>query len=358
MQPTIHILEPTLTDHRGHSRSLVQQICDAGTDQRFGVWAGLEASPALIDGDHVDLRPWFRRRVRVPQTYVLLKRLLRTQGIVCLSTAGRTEVLLVDRAMGSASANRTFLYVHWLRPTRSRLRALSAVASRRPDLRFGAATESVRDCLVGCGFTNVNWIPYPMTSKGQDQPTTSGFRHVLYAGAARRDKGFHYVVDLVARWRASGRSVPITTQVGGDYFGRMSAEVRNDVARLTSLAYPALTEQASGLDPAVYEDQFHGAVCLQLYDPQAFQDRASGVTLDALAAGAPIVAWEGGWIARQIERFGAGKVVAMGDLEGVDEAIDTIRRDYGAYAQRAGRAGSRLAGEHDPRGLVDAILSR
>jgi hypothetical protein len=235
------------------------------------------------------------------------------------------------------------------------MRTLSAVATRRPDMRLGAATESVRGHLAECGFQNITLVPYPMERSTTDA-AGSPFRHVLFAGAARQDKGFHHVVDIVARWSHAGRDVPLTAQVGGDYFGRMDAAVRADLTRLEGLDYPHLSPAPGGLDPTTYGAQFRGALCLQLYDPVAFQDRASGVTLDAFLACAPVIAWEGTWISRQIERFGAGLTVPEGDLAAVIDSVDTIIHDYPSYADAARRAGAVLADEHDPKHLVDAIV--
>ncbi|HQT98732.1 MAG TPA: hypothetical protein PK416_12800, partial [Thermodesulfobacteriota bacterium] len=54
---------------------------------------------------------------------------------------------------------------------------------------------------------------------------------------------------------------------------------------------------------------FDGAIVLQPYAREDFEDRVSGVTLDAFSAGAPVIATSGTWMARAADRFGAGAAV-------------------------------------------------
>ena len=79
-------------------------------------------------------------------------------------------------------------------------------------------------------------------------------------------------------------------------------------------------------------------VALFPYRPELDQ---SGSLLQALGAGVPAVAYDVGGIAEPVRRFGAGRVVAAGDLEGFASAISELLDDPAALEEA--RAGARRA---------------
>ncbi len=81
-------------------------------------------------------------------------------------------------------------------------------------------------------------------------------------------------------------------------------------------------------------------VALFPYRPELDQ---SGALLQALGAGVPAVAYDVGGIAEPVRRFGAGRVVAAGDVEGLAAAARELLDDGAALA--AARAGARRARE-------------
>jgi glycosyltransferase involved in cell wall biosynthesis len=81
-------------------------------------------------------------------------------------------------------------------------------------------------------------------------------------------------------------------------------------------------------------------VALFPYRPELDQ---SGALLQALGAGVPAVAYDVGGIAEPIRRFGAGRVVPAGDVEGLADAARELLDDRDAL--EAARAGARRARE-------------
>jgi glycosyltransferase involved in cell wall biosynthesis len=79
-------------------------------------------------------------------------------------------------------------------------------------------------------------------------------------------------------------------------------------------------------------------VALFPYRPELDQ---SGALLRALGAGVPAIAYDVGGIAEPVQRFGAGRVVAAGDVDGLVAAIEELLGDRDALA--AARAGARAA---------------
>jgi glycosyltransferase involved in cell wall biosynthesis len=141
------------------------------------------------------------------------------------------------------------------------------------------------------------------------------------------------------RTRASERSakedIPIAVQITADHYGKYDASTRADIARLEVTRYPALTLIRETPSPEEYAANFPGSICLQPYDRTEFRDRVSGVTLDALAHGCPIVATAGTWSAAMIEPFGAGVALADPDAESLYAAATALRADYARYRAAA-----------------------
>ena len=79
-------------------------------------------------------------------------------------------------------------------------------------------------------------------------------------------------------------------------------------------------------------------VALFPYRPELDQ---SGALLRALGAGVPAIAYDVGGIAEPVRRFGAGRVVAPGDVDGLAGAIEELLGDADALA--AARAGAQAA---------------
>ena len=361
----LHIIEPTLTGTAGHCHSLVRALVDAATaaaqeaasPAAITVWAGRSA---LADWPGpARLVAHFSRRWRRLQAYFLLRRLLRQPGRVLISTARSTDLLLADwAASGQVPPHKLFLFVHWLSGKPARARRLSALARRQPHLEILAPTASVVAFFRACGF-RATQVAYPLaTSAPAPAAAPPAFKHLLVAGGARIDKGFDQLVDLVAELARRGLAWPVTVQTSIEPRHRHDPALASALARLRGLQlqHPGLVLIDQALSPADYRALFDGALVLQPYRVADFKDRVSGVTLDALAAGAPVVATDGTWMAGLLRRFGAG--VATADLSpaGLISAIDRVLADHAGFAARARAAAAGVQAEHSARQLIDAVL--
>ena len=359
MERVIHIVEPTLESEAGHCHSFVASLCGArGSDgPKLEVWAGRRARLPHLEGSGVTVHAFFRRRVRRLQEYILLSRLLRSPGRIFIATAGRTDLaLLALAASGEIPPGKVFLYFHWVRPAPGKEVRLRRAAMRQPHLTLLAPTETVADALRRCGFGATRVVPYPITPlAGAPDAEPADFRRLLYAGAARQDKGFPALVDLVALLAERRRDLPVAVQASADHYDRYDPKTKADIARLEALRYPFLRIHRITLDPDAYATLFRGAICLQPYRSDDFADRVSGVTMDALSAGCPVVTTSGTWMARIVDRFGAGLVVDDPSARSLLEAADAIRADYGRYRDNALRAGRALQEENSARRLLAAL---
>jgi hypothetical protein len=337
MTTTIQIVEPTLESYSGHCHFLVSSFCRAAEGRQIKLWAG-KGVEEFNFGAGVSVHPYFGRRFRLFQSFFLFRRLLREPFPLFIPTARRSDLTLLNLAAGKPIArNHVFLYFHWIRETPGKLKSLSRLAVLQPNVVILGTTPTVVEVFRRCGFAHVFLLPYP---PAQAQPHAAlPFRHLLYAGAARQDKGFRQVVDFVEFLARRKEKIPVTVQVSADHYGKVDAATREDIARLRSIGYAPLALVEETRSPEDYAALFPGSICLQLYNRADFRDRVSGVTLDALAHGAPIVALTGTWMAKLIESFGAGVAIEEPLPENLHGAVSKIIDGYAGFRDGAFQAG-------------------
>ena len=361
MPNTINVVEPTLTTAAGHCYSFITALCRMGDDSRtLRLWASRKVE-VTFSGANVEVKKTFFRRIRKVQSYFVYKSLLNAPGKLFISTARYADLLMVDwAARGTVIApKKVFLYVHWFKASESKMAQLKSIARKQPNLEIYGPTPSVIKIFEEAGFANARVVPYPISkpwipAAAKAQP----FRHVLFAGAARADKGFTQVVDLVEQMHKDGARIPVVLQTSPEQAGKYDPAIRADLKRLGDIGYPHLRIHGETLSPEQYADLFRGAICLQLYDAAAFADRISGVTLDAFSHGSPVISTPGSWIARMVERFGAGSTVADTSPATVLLAVQQQIAGYTTYAQRAVAAGAVLQEENSAQTLFDLLTTR
>lgn len=359
MGRVLHIVEPTLESEAGHCFSFVESLCAARNyaDFEFSLWADRRAKLGTIEEYGARIHPYFLRRIRRIQELFLLRKLLLQPGRIFISTSGRTDLILVDLATrGDIPPKKVFMYFHWLRLSQAKASLFRKVARRHPHIEVLGPTETVVRDLRDCGFSRAFVVPYPISSSRASMPSDE-FSSLLYAGAARQDKGFGLIVDLVEMLSSSNDQTPIKVQTSPDHYHRHDTKTKEDLERLRRIGYPWLEEYPETLSEKAYEGIFKGAICLQPYDREDFLDRISGVTLDALSMGCPVIVPSGTWMAHTVQRFEAG--IAVDDLsaKSLKEAIEVIRANYSLFSACAVEAGIVLHKELSSDHLMEHLTA-
>jgi glycosyltransferase involved in cell wall biosynthesis len=185
-------------------------------------------------------------------------------------------------------------------------------------------SEHGRTALADLGV-DARVIPHPVYPS--DPPRRDDGRTLLCFGIIRPYKGLG---DAIA---AAKRVEGARLLVAGDPL--------EPVEGYRAAAGEAAEWRLGYLDDAEVERAFGEAtVALFPYRPELDQ---SGALLQALGAGVPAVAYDVGGIAEPLRQFGAGRVVAPGDVEGLAQAIRELLND--PEALEAARAGARRARE-------------
>jgi glycosyltransferase involved in cell wall biosynthesis len=357
MSQIIHIVEPTLTSEAGHCFSFVTSLCQANKKARFLLWAD-HCSSLTFSTNDVEIKKYFFRRIRKIQCLFLYKKLLGTQDKILISTAGRIDLAIFDYvSKGTIPPNKVYFYFHWINESNKKTAQLRKLAVKQPNLVILGPTPSVVKVFQDAGFKRAHVVPYPISADTLKKDTqVQLFSRVLFAGAARKDKGFGKVVDLIEYAGSLGLKIPFTLQTSPDHYDKYDAETKADIARLKSISYSHLEICPDTLSKDAYTDLFSGAICIQPYRSSNFADRISGVTLDALSAGSPIVTSAGTWMARQVERFDAGVVFDSSSPGHMLNAIKKVIAEYEHYSKKAMIAGQTLQDEHSANHLANIIL--
>lgn len=351
----IEVVEPTLVTEAGHCAALFAGLRAAAPDLAFRLWIDRRAELPGWDERDVRLRPVFHRRLRKIEAWLLYRRLLHAGATILVPTAGYFDLRALDFAAGARiAALRAFLYFHKLRAGARRMRALQELARRQPDLELFGTSEEIVQRLRAAGFAQVRRV-LPVLAGASSATAASGFRHLLSAGAARADKGFSKIVDLVELMARSGSRLPITVQTSGDHYGRYDEQTHAALARLRKIQYAPLTLVQDTLDAAQYSRLFPGAVCLQPYEPAEYADKMSAVTFDALRAGAPIVTVAGTTMARIVEQSGAGVVLQSAEAPALLQAANAVVAQYPQLQVKALAAGAQFQPQASWAPLVERL---
>lgn len=358
-QGEIHIIEPTLASQAGHCHSYVQSLIRANSTfyYDFYIWLDHQGG-GLFQGERCHVRPYFRHRWRKIQKFFNLCSLIRSHKTIFIPTAGRIDLIYLDRILKKRKKyhGKIFLHFHQIKMVDKKMSFLEKIAKRYPEFVLMAPTERLLNAFKNSGFKNCEQVPCP-TYPPLCHPAreNSSFLKVIYAGAARDDKGFSEVVNFLEYLCQKEEDIPIALQISPPFSGRYDKKTQVALLKLSQLSLPKLILYNKTLNQDDYQQLFSGAICLMVYSPTHYRDKFSGVTLDALYAGCPIIGVADTWIGETVQRFQAGVVLTDRSPENIYEALQSIRHKYAYFVENAKKAGEILSYEHDPANTLKII---
>jgi glycosyltransferase involved in cell wall biosynthesis len=164
--------------------------------------------------------------------------------------------------------------------------------------------------------------------------------HPVFAGEIdRRDDGrTALALGLIRPYKGLGDSIEAVRRVDGARF-LVAGDAREPLDGYRAAAGPTAEWRLGWLGPAELADALAvSTVALFPYRPEIDQ---SGALLQALGAGVPAIVYDVGGLAEPVRTFGAGRVVAAGDVDGLTTALRELLDDPSALA--AARAGAERA---------------
>ncbi|HEX5773900.1 MAG TPA: glycosyltransferase, partial [Geomobilimonas sp.] len=349
-------IEPNLRNPSGHYAEFVRALGMRAGGVAIEVFAHPDADDLLKSMPSVTPFTEEPRVGRICAEWRTIMRATREgKPFLVLTSDGRHgAVVSLAAALSGSVPDHACLYFHWM-PTGLQDAVLHRIsAPAREHALAVVPTEAIAQALREAGWRRVECLPYPAIGPEQP-PEPAPFARLLMAGAARMNKGLDLIAGLANNWAREGRSIPLFVQVSTKHAARHGRREVAFVQSLLTSGYGGLVTDDHAPDREGYTARFRGALVLAPYERERFADAVSGVVLDALLQGAPVIATRGTWPGVQVERFGAGVTIEERTPEALSAAIDQVLGDWDSYAARACEAARVLAGEHDPRRLLALV---
>lgn len=350
------IIEPNLRNPSGHYAEFVRAVGTRVNDDVLEVYAHPDADAMLREMPGVQVCTNEPRTGRLLAEWRTIARAIKNEKtfLVLTSDGRHSAAVAIAAAFNSSKPEKACLFFHRA-PSTFRDRFFLPFAGRAKKYALAIApTETVAASLRAGGWRRVVCVPYPAL-KAVVPPQPAHFSHLLMAGAARLNKGLDIISELAVQWAKEGRTTPLFVQVSKKHAAKHGHREAGVVETLLSSGYAGLVTDKTPPDRYEYLKRFNGALVLAPYARERFADHVSGIVLDALLHGTPVIATRGTWPGYQVERFGAGITIAERTPAALIAAIDKVMADWPTYAGNACAAAQILAQEHDPRHLLDII---
>lgn len=350
------VIEPNLRNPSGHYAEFVRAVGSRVADNALEVFAHPAADAMLASMPGVSVCTVSPRVGEPLAEWRTIRRCISEERpFLTLTADGRHAVAAsVSARLTLKNPGQANFFFHRA-PTTWRdnlLYPLTEIA--REYSRAITATEQVAERLRELGWRRVEYVPYPALAPVQP-PEPLPFSHLLMAGAARLNKGLDLVAALACKWAEEGRSEQLFVQVSGKHASKHGKREAVFLEKLLTSGYQGLQTDPVPPDRKGYIERFRGALVIAPYAREQFATQVSGVVLDALLHGAPVIVTSGTWPASLVNRFGAGVSLDERTPDSLASAIDTVLNDWDSFSAKACAAARVLAIEHDPLQLINVL---
>ncbi len=237
---------------------------------------------------------------------------------------------------------------------REHVSRLLGIAANLPNVTVSLGTKALVDYWrseLGVELALFPSAPSLLPTPASDSDTTRS--HVFLPAGSSRGKGYGDTIRLIERILDDHSVLAGTPLVIRDETDRLGQRDRAILARARS------DPRIKMLDGIVGDEAFaglyqHAAVVVLPYRSDPFALRSSGSFTDAVALGAPVVVCEGTAFADDVRTHGLGTTYQAGDLDGLIEAIDTVRS--GAHHVGPQSARCRIATQQSVPAMLDVLL--
>ncbi|MAZ45760.1 MAG: hypothetical protein CMD74_03520 [Gammaproteobacteria bacterium] len=369
----IIVLDPDAIDSFGHFLSMDDRIGEAaqakGLD--FSVFGNVECGPDIVAD-----RPFFEPVFSVhswaigtrPDNHKELARFSSEldRALAKRKELGITRPTLVYLYLGSLPAAQCMLEVLEQYPNVSGVVCLfwlSYIDYRNPEyvskwgevfrkvtdsnLELTVPTEKLAKGVMEAFRFNLAVAPHPSTTFSDDfftelvvnDSTHTAFAkeklNIIFPGGVSLEKGFDKTTDLAPQLASVlADDVDVTVRLSLSNNAPTASVQMADKIRVSS----CIINDEHLDDESFVEWLQSGDIMVLPYSPNGFRDRTSGLLIDALYLGIPVVVWEGTWLADIVDTYKNGVIVKADGHEKFSDVISSLIAQIDHYRDLANDA--------------------
>jgi glycosyltransferase involved in cell wall biosynthesis len=361
----LDIIEPTLQDYTGHCHAYMTSLLNAQNETfpnlKLKLWIGRRSKyKQLFQIESVV--PFFYYKIRKIQLFFLYRSLIKNHNHIFVPTAGMIDLVILHKLLKNSNfLGSVHLHFHQFNLTHKKQRRLQFLSNNDGIFHIMTPTDRLTNIFLDHGFTKVSTVPCPLYSppkniNSSNTPQKNSLRKVLYTGAARADKGFINVVKFIQQ---SLLKIHFHIQAPKPHNGKYNKKILPAINLLEQLnnTRKNLTVSYKSASPQEYQSLFINSITLLIYNVEDYKDKFSGILLESLYMGAPVIVTEGTWFSQVIHKYKAGIIVKPGNMNEITQAISNINENYDEYTKKATYAGKELFQKHQPKNTLQAILN-
>ena len=229
----------------------------------------------------------------------------------------------------------------------------------RKGVRIRLASDSERLARHYARLTSLPVEVFPIPHTQAHSPARPGPEQAAGAplvvsmlGNARDEKGWVELVAAIEILAAQGRAQAFRFVLQAN---DPDAACRRALARLNGSVAACIELKTEALDPADYAALLEDSDIVVLpYWRSVYEARTSGVLVEALSAGKPVICTEGTWLADQLDA-GQGRSVKDRNPADLARQLWAMCVDYERYAKGAYEARAKWVAYHNPQSFVSAL---
>ncbi len=222
------------------------------------------------------------------------------------------------------------------------------------------ATDSRRLAAEYRELTGIDFVVFPSPRIAAPMPARPRRRaaqpmHFACLGPARFEKGIDVLQQAIARYLADPASPParFTIQWPAPIRDAAGQRYEPDSGLAASGQVAFVTEP---LDSAGYDALLGQTDCMVLpYRRSAYFARISGVAVEAVTAGIPVITTADTWTAELVETAGAGLLVPDGDAASLTAALATLAARRPRFARLAAERSKTALAAHSGEEFMRAL---
>ena len=231
------------------------------------------------------------------------------------------------------------LFFYPIRKSIKLLKASQRLRKKRISLITPASLKE--DLIQNFSLKNIRLFPdapVPLTMPPkQEEFVNCGNFYLGYFGDARKEKNFNKVVALID---AAPAEIGFTVQCNPPGCGFYEAGIKEAIGHIKGVQRDRLLIFEKPLPQKEYRELLNkSSIVWCLYDKSYYKDRVSGILLEVWSLGKPVITTSGTWMAKQVEKYGGGIVLATLEVQDILKAIEKIRGDYARFSDEAETAG-------------------